>query len=200
MVVSGGFSFDWGLVQPEVARFTRVCTYDPSGSVWSDPTPVSDPPKCSERVAELHALLTSAKIDGPYVLVGYSIGGLYARLYAQTYPSDVSGMVIVDHAFLDTASNPKPPPDWSAKADAPPVLLSKPEIVLDLQDDWNFAKLPQHDQDLHRWAMSLRLVRPTPAMAAECSAEVESLTRSELYPLRRMPVVVISTQYDSANY
>src|SRR5579859_7534694 len=37
IVVGGGFSFDWGLVQPEVAAFTRICTYDPSGTAWSDP-------------------------------------------------------------------------------------------------------------------------------------------------------------------
>lgn len=102
VVTAGAFSFDWGLIQPEVARFTRICTYDPSGSVWSDPPPRNTVPKCSDRVSELHTLLNSAKIEPPYVLVGYSIGGPYARLYAQTFRRDVAGMVIVDHAFLDT--------------------------------------------------------------------------------------------------
>ncbi len=62
VILIGGFSFDWALVQPEVARFTRVCTYDASGNAWSDPGPE---PTCVGRVDEIHRLLSSAKIDGP---------------------------------------------------------------------------------------------------------------------------------------
>jgi pimeloyl-ACP methyl ester carboxylesterase len=83
VVVGGGFSFDWGLVQPEVARFTRICTYDPSGTAWSDPAPRDDPktvPGCAKRVAEIHEVLSRASISSPYVITGFSIGGLYGRL------------------------------------------------------------------------------------------------------------------------
>ena len=92
VVVGGGFSFDWGLVQPDVAKFTKICTYDVSGTAWSDPGPVLS---CQVRVNEVHNLLTNARIDGPYVLVGLSVGALVARLYASLYPSEVAGMVIV---------------------------------------------------------------------------------------------------------
>ncbi len=118
MIVGGGFSFDWGLVQPKVAEFTRVCTYDPSGTAWSNPfravktngyaEPLRQIPKCSERVEEIHKLLRSASIDGPYVLVGFSIGGLFARLYAHSYPKEVTGMVLVDHAFIDPGGEIQP--------------------------------------------------------------------------------------------
>lgn len=78
MVVGAGFSFDWGLVQPGVAKFTKICTYDASGTAWSDPGPVLS---CAARVNEIHTLLKSAKLEGPYVFAGLSIGALVARVY-----------------------------------------------------------------------------------------------------------------------
>jgi len=87
MIVGAGFSFDWGLVQPEAAKLTLVCTYDVSGTAWSDPGPSTN---CPERVAEIHTLLRNAAIDGPYVLVGFSFGALVARLYAHQFPGEVT--------------------------------------------------------------------------------------------------------------
>ena len=82
IVAGGGFSFDWGLVQPKISTLARICTYDPSGAAWSDPFPERQTPTCTDRVAELHEVLHRASISTPVILVGYSIGGLYARLYA----------------------------------------------------------------------------------------------------------------------
>ncbi len=89
----------WNQVQPEVARTARVCAYDRAGYGWSDPGPS---PRDSGRVAgELHALLHHAGVDPPYVLVGSSIGGLNARLFAARYGTEVAGMVLVDSAHED---------------------------------------------------------------------------------------------------
>jgi pimeloyl-ACP methyl ester carboxylesterase len=199
--MAGAFSFDWGLVQPEVAQFTRICTYDPSGSVWSDPLPGGQtPPGCADRIGELRAVLRSARIEPPYVLVGYSIGALYARLYAAVYRRQVAGMVIVDHAFLDTPPSRPAPMKPSSGADTPPLLLSSAPISIDLADDSNFARLPQRNRDLHRWAMGLPLIRPTPESAAECESAIQNLTRGEINPLGTIPLVVISTGNDSPNY
>ncbi|HEU5021872.1 MAG TPA: alpha/beta hydrolase, partial [Bryobacteraceae bacterium] len=85
VVAGGGFSFDWGLVQPTLSTLTRICTYDPSGTAWSDPFPRNPTPTCTDRVAELHEVLHRASVPTPVVLVGFSIGGLYARLYAARY-------------------------------------------------------------------------------------------------------------------
>src|SRR5882724_11182101 len=101
-VTGAGFSFDWALVQPEVAKFTRVCTYDVSGTAWSEAGPALT---CAARVNEVHTVLDHAGVEGPYVLVGLSIGGLVARLYAGLYPGDVAGMVFVDHAFIDVGND-----------------------------------------------------------------------------------------------
>lgn len=92
IIAGGGFSFDWGLVQPDVAKFTRVCTYDPSGTAWSD-RPRKSNPTCTDRINELHAILRNSGIGTPYILVGFSIGGIIARLYAREYPAETAGMV-----------------------------------------------------------------------------------------------------------
>jgi pimeloyl-ACP methyl ester carboxylesterase len=90
-------------VLPAVARFTRVCAYDRPGtsSQSGQPSrsdPVDMPRSPREIVADLHALLDAGVVRGPYVLVGHSMGGLLARLYAGTYPGDVAGFVSVDAA------------------------------------------------------------------------------------------------------
>ena len=104
VVMDSGFpgtSLSWTFVQPEVAKFTRACSYDRAGLGWSDGGPM---PRTSRQIVEeLHALLLNAGIEGPYVLVGHSFGTFTVRLYASTYPDEVVGMVLVDPIY---------PSDW----------------------------------------------------------------------------------------
>jgi pimeloyl-ACP methyl ester carboxylesterase len=89
----------WNFVQPEVAKFTRVCTYDRAGHAWSEHGPA---PRASRQICqELHALLANAHIPGPYVLVGHSFGGLNMYLYACMYPEEVAGLVLLDALSKD---------------------------------------------------------------------------------------------------
>ena len=97
---AGDFSFDWGLVQPDLSRFTRVCSYDRAGLAWSDPGPM--PRTMRQEAYELHLLLKAARVEPPYVLVGHSIGGLMARVYAEQYAGEVAGVVLVDPTHEDT--------------------------------------------------------------------------------------------------
>ena len=96
---SGGPSVDWLMVQPEVAKFSHVCSYDRAGYGWSDSGPE---PRSSLQIAhELKRLLQAAGENGPYVLVGHSIGGYDIRVYTSQYPNDVTGMVLVDASHED---------------------------------------------------------------------------------------------------
>jgi len=84
----------WARVQDEVAKFTRVCSYDRAGLGWSDSVPEQLSP---QRVAEmLHTLLANGGEKPPYLMVGHSLGGIYVRAFAALYPQDVAGMVLVD--------------------------------------------------------------------------------------------------------
>ena len=94
-----GMSGHWVRVQQEVARLTRVCSYDRAGMGWSEARPGSR--DASQISTELHSLLTGAGETGPYVLVGHSYGGLYALNYAGEYPGEVAGLVLLDSSHPD---------------------------------------------------------------------------------------------------
>ena len=102
-----GSAEDWNIAKgpeptvfAEVAKFTRVCAYDrpgtPVGEKPSRSDPVPQPTTAGQAVADLHALLRAAGEARPCVLVGQSYGGLVVRLYASTYPEEVSGLVLID--------------------------------------------------------------------------------------------------------
>lgn len=95
------FSVIWSTVQPEIARFTRVCAYDRAGFGWSEKSP--HPRTVETMVGELHTLLMHANIEGPYVMVGHSFGGIIVRSFARRYPDLVSGIVLVDSAHEEQA-------------------------------------------------------------------------------------------------
>lgn len=89
----------WFKVQPQIAKFARVCSYDRAGLGYSDS---SSQPRTSKVIAkELHALLQAADVAPPYVLVGHSMGGFNVRLYASLYRDQVAGMVLVDASHPD---------------------------------------------------------------------------------------------------
>src|SRR5947208_12613241 len=85
-------------LQPEVARFTRVCSYDRAGMGYSDPGPS---PRTARRIAsELAELVARGGIAGPVVLVGESIAGFNIRVFASDHPERAVGLVLVG-ASLD---------------------------------------------------------------------------------------------------
>lgn len=90
-------------VLPAVANFTRVCAYDRPGTLLDDThhsrsDPVAGRRDAADMVADLHALIETAGLEKPLVLARHSFGGLIVRLYANTYPDDVAGLVFIDAA------------------------------------------------------------------------------------------------------
>jgi len=129
------------MVLPGVSAITRVCAYDRPGTILdnthfsrSDPVPM--PRTAQDVVTDLHALLHAANIPGPYVLVGHSLGGLFVRLYASTYPDDVAGMVLVD-AFSEWVRDGMTSDQWTLYKrfgfkDPPPGLVYKDLETIDV--------------------------------------------------------------------
>jgi alpha/beta hydrolase family protein len=92
-------------IQPALARTTRVCTYDRAGIGVSDTRPASVTPLTSVTQAqELHAMLDAIGVQGPFVYVGHSYGGMIARAFAASYPDETVGLVL-----LDASSEPEIP-------------------------------------------------------------------------------------------
>jgi pimeloyl-ACP methyl ester carboxylesterase len=98
----------WLLVQGPIASFTRVCSYDRAGMGWSDPSP--DPTQAEFVERDLARLVESAHLPPPYVLVGWSAGGVFVRRFQREHAADVAGVVLVDSSHEQQASRlPKPP-------------------------------------------------------------------------------------------
>jgi pimeloyl-ACP methyl ester carboxylesterase len=90
------FSLQWSAVHEEIGQFAKVCVYDRAGFGWSEASP--HPRTVETIVSELHTLLQNAEVEGPYVMVGHSFGGIVVREFTHQYPDEVVGMVLVDSA------------------------------------------------------------------------------------------------------
>jgi pimeloyl-ACP methyl ester carboxylesterase len=95
----GDTYISWRKVQPQVAKITRVCSYDRAGIGYSESG--SQPRTSKVMAAELHSLLQAADVAPPYVLVGHSMGGYNVRLYSSLYRNQVAGIVLVDASHPD---------------------------------------------------------------------------------------------------
>lgn len=101
-----GWSQDWALVQPELAKLTTVCSYDRAGYAWSDDAP--EPRTGLLAVQDLRTMLRAAGLQGPMVVVGHSWGGMLAQMLAQTNSEEVAGLVLVDALHHDQTASMDP--------------------------------------------------------------------------------------------
>lgn len=127
----GDWSTGWGFVQPEVAKTTRVCTYDRAGWGWSDAGPL--PRDAAQFAKELHTLLQNTNIPGPYVMVGHSLGGLGVRVFVHEYALEVAGVVMIDsmtpQQFTQSPTDVQPRLDAQSQPFSIPALLARFGIV-----------------------------------------------------------------------
>jgi len=143
-----------GWIAPAVAQNTTVCAYDRAGQGWSDPP--ASPQDGAAVATDLHTLLVNAQIPGPYVLVGHSTGGAYARVFAARYPDQVAGMV-----FLDSQPNeaftglPDFPSQYSTLRRASALFPSLARLgVFRLVNQFASDPLPVPTRDEERAAVS----------------------------------------------
>ena len=215
---SGDFSFDWSLVQPKVAKFTRVCSYDRAGEAWSDLGP--RPRTMLQEVFDLHRLLAAAGERGPYVLVGQSLGGMIGRIFALQFPRDMAGLVLVDSFHEDaqlfmngklvrvrTLSKDRQIPAPRSHVSAADALNPedrekingmikqfeiKPEI------DAPYDKLPADAQKERLWALSQlnHFAATADDYLPEEAAKLYAETTAAKVPLGNLPLIVLSRSKD----
>jgi pimeloyl-ACP methyl ester carboxylesterase len=201
----GGWMLSWRYVQPRVSAFARACTYDRAGLGFSDGGPM--PRTTHAIVDDLHALLHRAGLAPPYVLVGHSMGAFDVRLFADRYPKEVAGMVLVDPA--DENANAVfarilPRLGTFDKDTQLPQLRACAIAVRDARGDPSDTRLkrcipppnpqfgPALNTAMHTMALQPRLWE---AMASELASE-EPYDRAELTNARRsygtMPLIVLT--------
>jgi pimeloyl-ACP methyl ester carboxylesterase len=211
----GDFSVEWSLVQPTVARFARVCSYDRAGDGWSALGP--HPRTFHQIVYELHTLLDKAGERPPYVLVGHSYGGWLVRLYQATHPAEVAGMVLVEAGAENpwrmmpdgrlvrsselAAGRPIPAVKTSGPlrvSEIPPAALQQMRAGLAAAslhaNDAPRDKLPIDAQRMRTWALGQLghvAAAVNPFEHDELAALRAERAKSE-YPLGDMPLVVIT--------
>jgi pimeloyl-ACP methyl ester carboxylesterase len=211
----GDFSVEWSLVQPEVAEFARVCSYDRAGDGWSELGP--HPRTFHQIVYELHTLLEKAGVKPPFVLVGHSYGGWLVRLYALTYPREVAGMVLVE-AGADDPMRMKADgtlvhsSELATGKPVPAVKVSNPLRVSDIPPDALRQmkasgqaaakhanepprdKLPPDAQRMRTWALAQigHAAAGVNPFEFEELAELRSVRTKAEYPLGDMPLIVLT--------
>ena len=102
----GASSLSWSLVQPELAKLSRVCSYDRAGFGWSDPGPM---PRTADRITdELRTLLARAGVPPPFVFAGHSFGGFIGLIFSRRFRAETAGLVLVDPAHAEDWVTPAP--------------------------------------------------------------------------------------------
>lgn len=203
---SADFSFVWSLVQPEVAKFTRVVAYDRAGYAWSEPGPT---PRTSRQICfELHTALNNVGIKGPYILVGQSFGGFLVRAFARFYPNEVAGMVLVeaiqeDERIFMGSDTPMRIRKFTTGRTLPtvktffkPVSTIKEAATLDSTIEFPLNKLPPSLQRLQIWAQSQPAYRDA-AMAEmdwspEDVADMYKYKDKPSFKLGNIPLIVLT--------
>lgn len=198
-------------VLPALAGTHRVCAYDRPGTLrYSDPPTLSDrssavamPRTAQDVVADLHELLAAARLSGPYVFVGHSLGGLFARLYAQTFPDQVRALVFVDAFGVEIPSLLGPEwPAYRQALDAPLPQFANSSSYEEIDIDKSIAQVA--DAPVFPPIPTVVLTRTEPFLippdvSAEQGARLEQAWRdaaSDLVGLRPQTPHLVATGSD----
>lgn len=209
VVLDAGWSDNvttWRRVQPQIAKSVRVCAFDRAGSGFSEPGPL--PRDTKAIVDDLRALLKAAGIAPPYVLVGHSMGGMDARLYASLHRAEVAGMVLVDPA--------NPHQDARFRTVSPAVAAVTGQEIVETRKCVELAEtgrlVPEHEDwetcvgtPPASWPRSLRAaslaMHTDPAAQRQQLSEVENVGEPDSAQLDKaeisfgdMPLIVLTAE------
>ncbi|WP_263416398.1 alpha/beta fold hydrolase [Terriglobus albidus] len=213
----GDFSIAWYLVQQRLESSARICSYDRAGSAWSDAGP--QPMTMRQEANEVERALRISGEKGPYILVGHSIGGLVMMTFAEGYPDETAGIVLVDTPSPDSTLG-----YWGklvrvrdlAKRTIPPVHTMETGSPIPIADAEReqamkfksrkigapFDRLPPEIQKLQLWAQTLP---PKVGLTEETDytpEEFEFLYELEDFghPFGNKPLVVMIGMVDHASH
>ncbi|MEO8611300.1 MAG: alpha/beta hydrolase [Chloroflexota bacterium] len=194
----GDWSLQWSGVQNEVAKTTRVCTYDRAGMGYSEAGPL---PRNAEQFAqELHTLLERANIPGPYVMVGHSLGGLPVRVFVHNYPTEVAGVVLIDSMSPRQITQPptelEPQTPSQSSGISLPFLVARIGLVRLLAEPLGLVRnLPPEAQSAFT-AFSVT-PRSVQAWADEGAGMQESLAQADaIKTFGDLPLIVLTAVLD----
>lgn len=200
----------WATIQPQIAAWTRVCSFDRPGYGFSPPGPM---PRTSQRIAtELHDALRALAIGGPYVLVGHAFGGTNMRTFAALYSDEVRGIVLIEPDAIDAGT-----PEQIARAHGVYIrqaieiqrcrdtlaahLTQPPELACDQRF---FRRLPDPVWSNALNAMLAKAIHTRPELSDAANAELTEIPGDELWlrehsnSLGTKPVrVITATQHYS---
>lgn len=202
---AGDIGLIWNLILPEVGKFARAVAVDQAGEGWSEHGHAIH---MWQQAYDTHTALKNAGIDGPYILVGHSLGGLLTRVYAHMYPDEVDGVVLVDATHPDVVLKVyregkaawKRMRETSKDRDIPAIVktkLTKPPDLQSFHGRRDFGdqldKFSQGDKELFHWIYN---ERPFSYVKGRSSFEAETMQliyeNSSQYSFGDKPLIVIS--------
>jgi formylglycine-generating enzyme required for sulfatase activity len=180
----GDWAPAWSKAQPEIAKFTRACSYDRAGTGFSDPGPM---PRTSVRIAkELRIALHRAGISGPYILVGSAFGGDNQRTFADLYMNEVAGLVLVDADSDDVGPEAMREEQHRSVAGLPSDLRNCRNAIVEHKpltcaQQFFFRGLPEAEWSPELNAKVLQIAQTKIAMYDAFASEMEQTASDETY-------------------
>jgi pimeloyl-ACP methyl ester carboxylesterase len=191
----GDWAPAWSKVQPEIAKWTRACSYDRGGAGFSDPGPM---PRTSVHIAEeLHTALHHAGIGGPYILVGSAFGGDNVRTFADLYMDEVAGLVLDDADSTDVEPKAMQEEEHRGLAGIPKDMRECRDLIAEHKplpvtsrpgrpqqncaQQFFFRGLPEAEWSQELNAKVLEIAQTKVAMYDSYASEMEQTTADETY-------------------
>ena len=213
----GDFSFVWTLVHKPLEADFRVCSYDRPGTAWSDPGP--QPVTLRQEASELESALRTSGEKMPYILVGHSIGGLVVRTFAEGFPDEVAGVVLVDSPspdatmgyngklvrIRDLAKRSIPPVQTLQSSPPTPASNTEQEQALKYKShriNPPYDRLPADIQALQLWAQTLPPSVSASAQDDYTPEEWQFLweVQNSGHPLGNKPLIVMLAMREDLNH